>query len=86
MQTFKPSPSSSAENAATLTRRELQVVCLLAQGNTDKQVAGKLKIRVNTARTHHRNILSKTGQHNSGALTLYAMNIGLITPSSILPK
>ncbi|MBL1102625.1 response regulator transcription factor [Streptomyces sp. 205] len=57
-----PTPASTEENAPTpLTRREKDVVDLLAQGLTNKEIATKLVISPRTAGTHVANILGKLG-------------------------
>jgi DNA-binding NarL/FixJ family response regulator len=49
----------------TLTRREKQVVQLLAEGRSTKEVASLLDLSVKTAETHRSNIMSKLGLHSS---------------------
>ncbi len=44
-----------------LTRREKQIVCLMADGNSNKQIARKLTIEVSTVKNHVHNILGKLG-------------------------
>ncbi|MFI1302394.1 LuxR C-terminal-related transcriptional regulator [Streptomyces sioyaensis] len=57
-----PTPASTEENAPTpLTRREKDVVDLLAQGLTNKEIATRLVISPRTAGTHVANILGKLG-------------------------
>lgn len=60
-----------------LTRREIQITRLIAQGYTDKEIARKLCCSYNTIRTHHKNILRKTKQHNIGGLICWAIQNGL---------
>ncbi|BDH13047.1 LuxR family transcriptional regulator [Streptomyces hygroscopicus] len=57
-----PTPTSAEENAPTaLTRREREVVDLLALGLTNKEIAAKLVISPRTAGTHVANLLGKLG-------------------------
>ncbi|AZA10774.1 response regulator [Corynebacterium gerontici] len=58
--------------ADALTRRELEVLRLLARGYTYKEIAGELFISVKTVETHASNILRKTQQSNRHALTRWA--------------
>lgn len=60
-----------------LTRREIQIIKLITDGITDKEIANRLNISFHTARTHHRNILQKTGQKCIGGLIRYALEHGL---------
>ena len=55
-----------------LTRRELEVLRLLARGYTYKEIAADLFISVKTVETHSSNILRKTQQSNRHALTRWA--------------
>jgi DNA-binding NarL/FixJ family response regulator len=63
-----------------LTRRQRQVVQLLAGGQTSKQVASKLKISVKTAETHRTNIMRKLDIHSVTDLVRYAVRNHLIEP------
>jgi DNA-binding NarL/FixJ family response regulator len=76
-------PGSSQEPhpvLTVLTPRERQVLTLLLEGATNKEMAKRLSIRSNTVRTHVQNILFKLGVHTRlGAATL-AMRHGLSKP------
>lgn len=61
-----------------LTPREKEVLCLIAKGETIKEIALQLNISVNTALTHRKNISSKLGIRSVSGLSLYAMINGLI--------
>ncbi|MEU8783464.1 LuxR C-terminal-related transcriptional regulator [Streptomyces sp. NPDC048637] len=61
-RTHSPTPASDQENTPTpLTRREKEVVDLLAQGLTNKEIAAKLVISPRTAGAHVANLLGKLG-------------------------
>ena len=62
----------------TLTGRELQVLELVAQGNTSRQIAEHLDIAENTVKNHIRNILDKLGLHSRSEAVLYAARENLI--------
>lgn len=59
-----------------LTRTELQVLRLLADGNSVEQVASRSQVSVNTVRGHVRNILSKLGVHSIGQAIAIAYQSG----------
>ncbi|HZK31638.1 MAG TPA: response regulator transcription factor [Corynebacterium sp.] len=61
----------------TLTRRELEVLRLLARGYTYKEIGSELFISVKTVETHASNILRKTQQSNRHQLTRWAHTHGL---------
>jgi DNA-binding NarL/FixJ family response regulator len=64
---------------AELGAREREVVQLLAEGKTSKDVARALHISVQTVDTHRRNIMSKLKIHSISSLTKYAIREGLTT-------
>lgn len=61
-----------------LSKRELQVLQLLAEGLSNEEIAGELGIAVNTVRNHVRNILDKLGVHNRVQAAVYAVRHGLV--------
>jgi|ERR1700722_11731602 len=56
-----------------LTTREREVIQLLAEGKTSKEVAAALNLSVKTAETHRTNLMRKLGLHCVADLTLYAV-------------
>jgi DNA-binding CsgD family transcriptional regulator len=72
-----PVPQASLE-AAQLSRRERELVSLVAEGRTDAQIAGQLFITVNTVRSHLDRIREKTGCHRRADLTRLALQTGLV--------
>jgi DNA-binding NarL/FixJ family response regulator len=69
-QTEKPSRGN-------LTPREREVLQLLAEGKTSKEVAVALNLSVKTAETHRTNIMRKLDLHSVADLTLYALRNGI---------
>jgi DNA-binding NarL/FixJ family response regulator len=63
-----------------LTPRELQVLKLIAEANTSKEIAQELVISVKTVERHRQNILEKLGMSDRVELTRYAIRRGLIQP------
>lgn len=61
-----------------LSDRELQVLCLLAQGNTNREIAGSLHLSVKTIDTYRARILDKLNLRNNAELTLFSIRHGLI--------
>ena len=64
---------------AMLTERERQVLKLVAEGHTNKEIAGYLFISVKTVEKHRASLMRKLNLHNAPALTAFAMEKGLIT-------
>lgn len=72
---------SAPESPEDLTERETEVLRLLAQGHSNKQIAHSLHISEKTVKTHVSNILSKLGVQSRTQATLYAIRIGLVSAS-----
>ena len=62
-----------------LGRREIEVLKMIAKGETSAVIADSLFIAVGTVEVHRRNILRKLDQHNIAGLTQYAIREGLIS-------
>jgi DNA-binding NarL/FixJ family response regulator len=69
----------------TLTRREIEVLQLLADGGTNSEVAEKLHLSVNTVRNHVQNILSRLGAHSKLEAVSIAIREGIIRAPDIAP-
>jgi DNA-binding NarL/FixJ family response regulator len=67
-----------AEQFDILTPRELQVLKLIAEAYTSKEIAAELVISVKTVERHRQNILDKLGMSDRVELTRYAIRRGLI--------
>jgi DNA-binding NarL/FixJ family response regulator len=63
-----------------LTRREREVLELIAEGFTTKEIAARLRISDRMAGCHRSRIIAKLGVRNSVALVRYAIRNGLIQP------
>jgi DNA-binding CsgD family transcriptional regulator len=61
-----------------LTPREREVVQLLAEGKTTKEVAAVLGMSVKTAETHRSNIMRKLNFHSVSQLVLYAVRNNIV--------
>lgn len=76
LNTRRVAPTTIPRNR--LTPREREVVQLLAEGKTSKEVAVALDLSVKTAETHRTNIMRKLDLHSVADLTLYAVRNGII--------
>jgi two-component system response regulator NreC len=63
---------------ATLTTREKEVLKLLAEGNSVKEIAGNLKLSVKTVEAHKFNLMRKLDIHNKAQLVTYAIQKKII--------
>ncbi|MFZ5822759.1 MAG: response regulator [Bacillota bacterium] len=77
----RPSPpSGEPAEPSPLTPRELEILILVAEGNTNAEIARKLYISEKTVQTHRSNILDKLNIHDRTELVRYAIRQGLIEP------
>jgi DNA-binding NarL/FixJ family response regulator len=65
---------------AGLSRRELEVLGVMAEGGTDKDIASRLFVSLNTARKHTQNIIRKLGAHSKLEAVVIAVREGVIRP------
>ena len=76
---------SDAEKIASLSDREKEIICLIAKGLSNKEIAGKLCLSIHTITTHRRNISAKLQIHSPAGLTIFAIVNGLI-PLTEIPR
>lgn len=71
--------SLDEEEYETLTQRERQVLKLLAEGKTSRDVAKYLGISLKTAMTHRSNLMGKLNLHSRAEVVKYAIRQGIVT-------
>ncbi len=64
--------------ADALTSREREVLQLIAEGNTNKQIAAELSISIKTVEKHRQQVMDRLGIHDIAGLTRYAIAKGII--------
>jgi len=79
------SASTDAERLNSLSEREKEIVCLIAKGLTNKEIANQLYLSVHTVATHRRNICGKLQIHSPAGLTIFAIVNGLL-PMAEIPR
>lgn len=73
---------SSALLERSLTRREREVLALLAQGGTNRSIAAALHISPGTVQTHVRNLMAKLDERSRLEAVTTAIRLGLVDPPS----
>jgi DNA-binding NarL/FixJ family response regulator len=75
----RPAPLPG-ERAKRLTPRELQVLQLICNGLSNKEIALQLEVSANTVAVHRANIMNALGVHKTAELVVYALQNGLVSP------
>jgi DNA-binding NarL/FixJ family response regulator len=69
-----------AGQRSRLTPRELEVLQLICDGLSNRQIAEALTVSVNTVAVHRANIMNTLGVHKTAELVVYALQHGLVNP------
>ena len=77
---LRTADASTQEQAPLLTGREREVLQLLAEGRSTKEVADELGLSVKTAETHRANLMRKLGARSLADLVRYAIRNKIVTP------
>jgi DNA-binding NarL/FixJ family response regulator len=69
-----------------LTPRELEVLQLICDGLSNRQIAAALRVSANTIAVHRANIMNTLGVHKTAELVVYALQNGLVSPTRRNPQ
>jgi DNA-binding NarL/FixJ family response regulator len=72
--------SGGAHPLDSLTPRQREVLQLIAEGYSTKQIAGLLGVGVKTIETHRTQLMDRLGIHEIAGLVRYAVRVGLVSP------
>ena len=70
--------SLKGERNSGLTRRELEILQLICDGKSNKEIAAQLELSANTVAVHRANIMDALGIHKTAELVVYAIRNGLV--------
>jgi len=70
--------SGAEDSYELLTGREREILQRIAEGHSNKEIAGRLYLSVHTVETHRKNILEKLNLHGPADLILYAVRKGIV--------
>ncbi len=82
MRKSDPSSSGGLTDQAPLTRREKEILALVAEGLTNQEIGKRLFISPRTVDTHRTNIMQKLDIHDIANLVRYAIERGLVPPTT----
>lgn len=67
---------------AALTPRQREVLQLVAEGHSNKEIAGQLQVALKTVETHRTELMERLGIHGTAGLVRYAIQVGLVRPGA----
>ena len=70
--------------AVVISDRENEIIKLIAEGNTNTQIADFLFLSNHTVNTHRKNIIAKLGVKNTAGIVMYAVKTNLVSPNKFL--
>lgn len=75
-----PAPRTETEVFEPLTARQREILQLIAEGNSTRQIAERLHISIKTVETHRSQLMDRLNIHDVAGLTRYAISAGLVAP------
>lgn len=78
LEAYLKEPRASGDAYMLLTEREREILILVAQGNTTREIAEQLHISPNTVDVHRARLMQKLDLHSVAELSTYAMRRGLV--------
>jgi len=75
---LSPSVTLKGERNYGLTPRELEILQLIVDGQSNREIAARLKLSANTVAVHRANIMEALGIHKTAELVVYAIRNGLV--------
>ena len=67
-----------------ISERENEIITLIAEGQTNQQIAEILFLSAHTINTHRKNIMAKLGVKNTAGIVMYAVKTNLVSPNKFL--
>lgn len=74
----EPHNALKGERSSSLTARELEVLQMIVDGKSNKEIAAALDLSANTVAVHRANIMNALGIHKTAELVVYAIRAGLV--------
>jgi len=74
--------ASAEEPFAVLTPRQREVLQLVAEGHSNKEIASRLNVTLKTVEAHRTELMERLGIHGVAGLVRYAIQVGLVRPDA----
>lgn len=71
-----------SDSLQELTPRQREILQLVAEGHSSKEIANKLNLSIKTVETHRGELMNRLNIHDIAGLVRYAIRTGLVTPES----
>jgi len=82
IEAYRGKSEGSSSPLAKLTMRQREILQLVAEGQTTKDIAGLLNLSVKTVETHRAQLMERLDIHDVPGLVRFAIRVGLIEPTS----
>lgn len=82
VQGYLRASEDAADPLATLTKRQREILQLIAEGRSTRQIAGTLGVTVKTVETHRAQLMDRLGIHDVPGLVRLAIRCGLVSPEA----
>jgi DNA-binding NarL/FixJ family response regulator len=79
---FADGAATAEDPLGKLTARQREILQLIAEGRTTKQIAGDLNVSAKTVETHRAQLMERLGIHDVPGLVRFAIRVGLVSPES----
>lgn len=79
---FADGAATAEDPLGKLTTRQREILQLIAEGRTTKQIAGDLNVSAKTVETHRAQLMERLGIHDVPGLVRFAIRVGLVSPES----
>ena len=82
VERYVKSASAEPDPLAGLTTRQREILQLVAEGKSSKEIAALLELSVKTVESHRGQIMERLGVHDVTGLVRFAIRVGLVSPES----
>ena len=79
---FVQSGATEPDPLAGLTSRQREILQLVAEGKSSKEIAGMLELSIKTVESHRGQIMERLGVHDVTGLVRFAIRVGLVSPDA----
>jgi DNA-binding NarL/FixJ family response regulator len=82
VERYARAASAAPDPLAGLTPRQREILQLVAEGRSSKEIAGMLGLSIKTIESHRSQIMERLGVHDVTGLVRFAIRVGLVSPDS----